>query len=578
MKFASCNLALALLAGTIGSFAASAADYQPAQWNLEARQKFADQRFGIFIVFGLYSNYSQGEWYLHHPDCRKDPEAYERMIDGFCPSKFDAKEWVGIVKDSGAKYITITTRHHDGFAIWPSKVDEWNIKNTPFKRDVIGELDAECQKQGIQLNLYYSLLDWHRSDYPPGGACKPVVRPRQPNYASYKKYMMDQIDELCTNYHPGNIWFDGEWDHIDKDRGGTFDWEFDDIFDLIHSHKVLVINNNHKKIRDKEDIQTFERDLPGDGTLFSKGTPVARDRPLEQSDVLQKNVWGYRIGEHDFLTPEQVVSMTVKCAARNSNMLMNVGPDGSGRFPRQCVEILAAVGKWFRANGDSIYGTWAGGVELGKGQVVSTRKEGTLFIHFLDPEVKEFSFLVDGAKRTVRCERAKGNGYDVVVPVKVGNAKVTNLPPPPGTKVTWKVIGNTCDDSRIPGKAQCAIDGNPRTLWHSHPEPFNTSKPLPPPQSIVVDCTAAIEMKGFTYTPRMDGCPDGLVDLCEFQVSNDGKNWTLAARCEFKDIAQKRVPQKVAFERPVKARYFRFTACRAIPPNDRIAVAEIDVW
>ena len=578
MKLRSMHFALALLAGAMVVPVAGAEDYRPAQWNLDARRKFADQRFGIFIVFGLYSNYSQGEWYLHHPDCNRDPEAYERMIDGFYPSAYNAKEWARIVKDSGAKYITITTRHHDGFALWPSKVDDWNVKNTPFKRDIIGELDQACQEEGIQLNLYYSLLDWHRADYTPGRACNAVVRPRQPNYASYKKYMMDQIAELCTWYHPGNIWFDGEWDHIDKDRGGNFDWQFDDIFDLIHSHKVLVANNNHKNIRPKEDIQLFERDLPGEGSMFSRGMTVVQDRPLEQCDVLQKNVWGYRIGEHNFLTPEQVVAMTAKSAAKGANMLMNVGPDGSGRFPRQCVEILAAVGKWFRQNGESIYGTEAGGVFQG-GQVVSTRKGGTLYIHFLDPAVKDFSFLADGQRVTVHCPRAQGDGYDVVVAKQVGNAKLSNLPPKAGTKPTWKVVADTCKHPNNPAEAKFAIDGKADTLWHSHPLPFDTVKPLPPPQSFTVDCTAAIEMKGFTYTPRMDGCKDGLVDLCEFHVSADGVNWTLAARCEFKDLKTKVAPRRVPFAKPVKARYFRFTACRSLPPkNNRIAVGDIDVW
>jgi len=572
VKTAMIAVGLLAAAGSLG-----AGEYRPEQWNLDARAKFADQRFGIFIVWGLYSNYAQGEWYLHSNSvCRHDPDAYDRMIDGFYPSKYDAKEWVRIVKDSGAKYITITSRHHDGFALWPSKVDEWNIKNSPFKRDVIGELDQACLAAGIQLNLYYSLLDWHRLDYTPGKSCK-VVRPRRPDYASYKKYVMGQVRELCSNYHPGNIWFDGECDHIDRDRGGSFDWGFDEIFDLVHAHRVLVANNNHALIRPKEDIQLFECDLPGEGVTFSRGMPIAKDRPLEQCDVLQRGVWGYRIGEANFRPPEEVVAMVAKASAKGANLLMNVGPDGSGRFPRQCVEILAAVGKWFQANGDSIYGTVAGEVGLG-GKVVSTRKDGRLFVHFLDPAVEEFSFLVGGVLRTVRCTRAPGNRFDVVVGVEVGDAKVANLPPPPGRKCDWKIVANTCESPKIPGKARNAIDGRTDTLWHSHPEPFTTTRPLPPPQSLVVDCTAEIEMKGFTYTPRQDQYTDGLVDLCEFHVSSDGRNWRLVARSEFKDIAQRKVPQKVTFVQPVKARYFRFTACRSVPPNDRIAVAEIDVW
>ena len=134
------------------------ADYAPEAWNLEARQKFAEQRFGIFIHWGIYANYAQGEWYLEN--ARLDEPAYARMADGFCPSKFDAKEWVKVFKGAGAKYVTITSRHHDGFSLWPTKVDDgYNIANTPFKRDILGELAEACQEAGLQLNFYYSLMD-----------------------------------------------------------------------------------------------------------------------------------------------------------------------------------------------------------------------------------------------------------------------------------------------------------------------------------------------------------------------------------------------------------------------------------
>ena len=153
------------------SLAAVAADYKPEQWNLDARAKFAEQRFGIFIHWGLYANYAQGEWYLQQSGL--DESAYSRMMHGFCPSKFDAKEWVRVFKGAGAKYVTITSRHHDGFSLWPTKVDDgYNIALTPFKRDILGELAAACQEAGLQLNFYYSLMDWHRKDYPAGGCAE----------------------------------------------------------------------------------------------------------------------------------------------------------------------------------------------------------------------------------------------------------------------------------------------------------------------------------------------------------------------------------------------------------------------
>ena len=378
------------------------AEYQPEAWNLAARKQFAEQRFGIFIHWGLYANYAQGEWYLQQS--RLDEKAYSRMMYGFCPSKFDAKEWVKTFKGAGAKYVTITSRHHDGFSLWPTKVDDgYNIALTPFKRDILGELAAACKEEGLQLNFYYSLMDWHRKDYPAGGVAKSVLGNQKGDYKSYKKFMMDQITELIDSYHPGNIWFDGEWEQYDKSVGGTFDWEFDDIFDLIHSKKTLVANNNHKPIRAKEDLQLFERDLPGENaTGFSAGQTVTRERPIEQCDVIQNNVWGYKIGEKSFRTPEDVVAMLARAAANDANLLMNIGPDGSGQLPERAVKVMAEVGKWMAKNGESIYGTSAGGISLMK-DVVSTRKGNVLYLHFLNPKVNKIAFKLNGEVVESKC-------------------------------------------------------------------------------------------------------------------------------------------------------------------------------
>ena len=374
-----------LFAALAGIVASAFAEYQPEEWNLKARKAFADQRFGVFIHWGLYANYAQGEWYLQQG--KLDEKSYSRMMYGFCPSKFDAKEWVRVIKGAGAKYITITSRHHDGFSLWPTKVDDgYNIALTPFKRDILGELSKACDEAGLQLNFYYSLMDWHRKDYPAGTAAKVVLGEQKGDYASYKAFMLAQITELIDSYHPGNIWFDGEWEHASCKDGKwtrTLDWDFDVIYDLIHSKKTLVANNNHQPIREKEDIQLFERDLPGEnGSGFSKGQTVAEDRPIEQCDVIQKNVWGYKIGEKEFRTPEEVCAMICRSAAKDSNLLMNIGPDGSGQLlPAKAIEVLAEVGKWMSANGEAIYGTR--GVGLVKNadgtETAKTTKDGKTF-------------------------------------------------------------------------------------------------------------------------------------------------------------------------------------------------------
>ena len=408
--------------------------YTPEKWNLEARQKFAEQRFGIFIHWGLYTNYAQGEWYLQQQAL--DEKAYARMMYGFYPSKFDAREWVKLFKKAGAKYVTITSRHHDGFSLWPTKVDDgYNVAQTPFKRDILGELSAACQEEGLQLNFYYSLMDWHRADYPAGGAAKVVRGKQKGDYQSYKKFMMGQIAELIDNYHPGNIWFDGEWEHFTTDeetgaKRSSLDWEFDDIYDLIHSKKTLVANNNHQAIRDKEDIQLFERDLPGENDSgYSKGQTITQDRPIEQCDVIQDDVWGYRIKERKFRTAQDVVAMVARAAAKDSNLLMNIGPDGSGQLPAQAVDTLEKVAPWFEKNGESIYGTRAGGVGLGK-DIVSTRKGDTLYLHFLNPDVTKFAFKYKGMIRSathlasgkkVQCERTIGGDAVITISREKGD-------------------------------------------------------------------------------------------------------------------------------------------------------------
>ncbi len=419
-------LGAALLAGVAGA----GENYKPEEWNLKARRAFADQRFGIFIHWGLYANYAQGEWYLYHG--KLNEAAYARMIHGFYPSKFDAQEWVRVFKDAGAKYVTFTSRHHDGFSLWPTKVDDgYNIMNSPFKRDIVGELAEACHREDLQFNLYYSLMDWHRIDYPVTDDIKQHVElaVSEPDYPAYKKFMIAQIGELIDAYKPGNIWFDGEWSNE------KFDWGFDEIYDFIHSKKVLVANNNHKAPRDREDIQLFERDLPGVGTSFSKDQPVLMDRPIEQCDVIQDNVWGYRVGEKKFRTAPDVVAMVVRAAAKGANLLMNIGPDGSGQLPARAVEVMKDVGAWFRANGESIYGTDACPLADGDA-VVTTRRGNVVYVHFLDP--KKTSFVVDttdeiasavclvtgkpvklsrGAdgKPVVTIDRAKDDTFDVVV-------------------------------------------------------------------------------------------------------------------------------------------------------------------
>ena len=225
--------------------------YTPTQENLQAREKFSDDRFGLFIHWGPFSIPGSGEWVMNNRNITV--KNYRRLMNFFNPIDFDAAEWVSMAKNAGMKYITLITRHHDGFSMWDTKYSDFNIMNTPFKKDVVKLIADECHKQGIQLFLYYSLLDWTREDYPheTGRTGQGSGRKGHGDYASYLQFMKNQLTELLTNYGKiAGIWFDGYWDQTPPegaaDRTPRINWHLDEIYGLIHKlQPQCLIGNNH---------------------------------------------------------------------------------------------------------------------------------------------------------------------------------------------------------------------------------------------------------------------------------------------------------------------------------------------
>ena len=178
---------------------ATKAQYTPTPENLKARQEFADSKFGIFIHWGIYSMFAQGEWYLQNYPI--DKNEYAKAADAFYPHRFNAKEWVAAIKDAGAKYICFTSRHHDSFSMWDTEQSDYNIVDaTPFGRDVIKELAEECHKQGIKLHFYYSHIDWARNEYPLGRTGTQVIGrdKAKADWPAYYDFMNKQLTELLT--------------------------------------------------------------------------------------------------------------------------------------------------------------------------------------------------------------------------------------------------------------------------------------------------------------------------------------------------------------------------------------------
>lgn len=389
-------------------------NYVPAPENLQARQEFADNGFGIFLHWGIYSIFAQDEWYLNYDNITA--EEYAKAASGFYPANFDAAKWVSAIKESGAKYITFTTRHHDGFSMWHTGQSDYNIVDaTPFKRDILKELAQECEKQGIKLHLYYSHIDWTRPDYPSGRTGLNTGRDTTlRNWDSYYGFMNRQLTELLTDYGKiGAIWFDGKWDH-DADSV-PFDWQLPEQYALIHrlQPQCLIGNNHHETPYEGEDIQIFERDLPGENTAGLSGQAISR-LPLETCQTMN-GMWGYKIKDQNYKSTPELISYLVKAAGMGANLLLNIGPQPNGELPATALARLKEIGQWMNKYGETFYATTAGDFEAQEWGT-STRKGNRLFLHVLSPTGSEI--VVQTAAKV-----KKAVSYDNRTPVKFKKRK-----------------------------------------------------------------------------------------------------------------------------------------------------------
>jgi alpha-L-fucosidase len=360
--------------------------YVPTADNLAARQKFQDMKFGLFIHWGIYSILGDGEWVMH--DKKIPYNNYKRLAGFFNPQDFNAKEWVAFAKNAGMKYITITSRHHDGFSMFGTKKSSYNIVDaTPYHKDPLMELAKECEKEGIELHFYYSLLDWGRSDYAFGSQ---IVdgKPVKGDWDSYIKFMKDQLTELITNYPAvKGIWFDGDWERT------SVNWHYDEIYGLIHklNPAIMVGNNHHRAPKDGEDFQMFEKDLPGNNTTGFSGESKIGSLPLETCETIN-NSWGFNINDRSFKSSKQIIHYLVNSAGRNANFLLNIGPMPNGKIQPEFTDTIAIVGAWMQKNGESIYGTRGSSVPPQPWGVI-TEKGKTMYAHITAPQGQPYIFI-----------------------------------------------------------------------------------------------------------------------------------------------------------------------------------------
>lgn len=399
---------VALIFSCVIAVAVQAQTYTPASANLLARKQFQDMKLGMFIHWGASSVLGNGEWVMNNRNIGVNE--YSRMINFFNPQNFDAKKWVAIAKAGGMKYITFITRHHDSFSNWDTKQSDWKITNTPYGKDVLKQLADECSKEGIKLFLYYSLLDWYRSDYQyeTGKTGKGTGRTKKSDWESYIRFMKAQLTELLTNYGKiDGIWFDGHWDQLDNDHDKSLqskvNWHYDEIYTLIHSlqPQCLISNNHHLMPLPGEDFQAFEKDLPGGNSTGFGGQSVS-ELPLETCETMNDS-WGFNITDRHYKTVKSLVHYIVNAASKNANFLLNVGPMPDGTIQPEFTDTLKAVGNWMKQNGESIYGT-RGGVLQEQEWGVVTAKEKKWYAHIIKkPKQADYIFIPKMKNKIVKC-------------------------------------------------------------------------------------------------------------------------------------------------------------------------------
>jgi len=434
------SMFLAVTALTFAFAAALSAAENPAK---ESKQEFdarmawfRDAKFGMFIHWGVYSvpagewngNKGYGEWFME--ETKMPVSQYEKFRDQFNPVKFNAKEWVGIAKDAGVKYLVITSKHHDGFCMFDTKLTDWGIMSTPYKHDPMKDLAAACKEAGIKFCFYHSIMDWHHPNYTPRRAWNDVAK-GDTDMDRYVQYMKGQLKELVTNYGPlGILWFDGEWENTwTQDRGK-------DLYAYCRSlQKDVIVNNRVGKNR--QGMQGLSK---GDDVVGDYGTPE-QEIPAGglpgvdwESCMTMNNHWGYNKNDQNWKSSTDLIRNLIDIASKGGNYLLNVGPTSEGLIPGPSVERLRDMGRWMKVNGEAIYGTTACPFAKAPAWGRVTQKAGKLYLHvFQWPNGKlpvagvnaqnvKAAYLLADANHAALAVTASGDGIEIAVPAQAPDA------------------------------------------------------------------------------------------------------------------------------------------------------------
>lgn len=356
---------------------------------------YQNDRFGMFIHWGLYAIPARGEWVRSTEQIPE--ENYTPFFDEFNPVDYDPRKWAKAAKAAGMKYAVLTAKHHDGFCLFDSQLTDWKSTKTKCGRDLVREYLDAFRAEGLKVGLYYSLLDWHHPDYPHYGDAHHPMRnceaekdvPR--DFNRYLEYMHGQVKELCTNYGKLDLmWFDFSYGDL---RGEA--WKATELVRMIRSYQPDVIIDNRLEVSGEGfgsiatdnpsefsgDFVSPEQIIPPHGLKDTKGRDLVWEACITMNDH-----WGYCSRDKGFKPASTIISKLVECVSKNGNLLLNVGPDAKGNIPTESLQILSDIGEWMDKNGESIYG--CRGAEMPKpdnGRITQNGK--TLYFHIMENSI-----------------------------------------------------------------------------------------------------------------------------------------------------------------------------------------------
>ena len=449
MKFRKISLFVLLASACLNVSAQNNVSPQKMDW-------FEDAKLGIFIHWGIYSvdgiseSWSFFNNYINHDN-------YIKQLNGFTAKDYRPKEWAKLIKEAGAKYTVITTKHHDGISMWNTKADKaiTTLQDAAAKQDVITPFVKAIQEEGLHTGLYYSLPDWSHPYYDvfTRNRKRYELKSEPSRWDNYVKYYQKQLTELSEQYKPELLWFDGDWEHSAEE------WKAKETLNLLRKYNPNIIINS--RLNHHGDYDTPEQ-----------GIPVTRpDAKFWELCYTMNDSWGYQPFDKKYKSPNMIIRTLVDCISLGGNLLLDIGPKADGTIPEEQLNILKQLGRWTHKHAAAIYGTRAGIPFVNYGGKSALSKDGkTLYLYVYEqkPElqlrglvnhtaIKEVSVVGDASAKvnvksengTVQVDLTKVNFDQDVTVIALTFAEVLRWTAPQDTEVTLKSVL----DNKLTGRA-----------------------------------------------------------------------------------------------------------------------------